>query len=357
MVDDLPSPEAREKVVIVAPFGNDATVLERIVRQGGMQPFSSLAEARTLTEGLASGWDILLLTAEACRDDLLDVVSEAVAALPLVSAPPVVLIAESVAAARQAAHRLRFGRSDLPVAILIRPCDEIEIATALGVAKETRVTQLRLRDQLRERKRAEERADFLFRELSHRVANLFAMIKSLANQTLRSEPDGRSFRAAFGNRIDGLAGVYGALRADDWEAADLETVARGAILPLLAGGADTDRLTIRGPAVRLASGIATPLGLALHELANNARKYGALSVRAGRIDVTWRHAGEGELRLSWVEFGGPQVRPPEREGFGTTVIRSALDSLSGAKVDLNYPPEGVTCQFTLPAACLAEARV
>lgn len=348
-----PVASVRPRVVVVAPFGSDGRVLERIVRGAGMEPVGCPADPEALARKVEAGEDILVLTAEGCRPDLLRAAADGLAGLPLWSAPPVVLIGERESAARQAALHLRQGRRDLPVAILMRPCEEIEIATALGVASETRAAQYRLRDLMEERRRAGERAVFLLDELGHRTANLFAMIKSLANHTLRAEPDPRAFRTAFNERIDALARTYGALRADDWEAADLETMVRGVVLPLLADGADADRVSIEGPCVRLVSGAVTPLGLALHELAGNARKYGALSSGAGRVAVTWQHPAGGSLRLSWSERGGPEVVPPARQGFGTRVIRQSLESLDGATVTLRHPPEGVTCEFVLPETCLA----
>jgi two-component sensor histidine kinase len=339
---------AQERVLLVAPFGSDAGVLRRLLQRDGMEPTICAADPVALGRALDVSWDILILTAEACRPDLLDAIAARMDALPVWSAPPVVLIGESEGASRDAAQHLRLTRKDLAVSILIRPCMEVEIATAAGAAREMRAAQYRVRDLLEERKRAEDRATFLFHELSHRVANLFAMIKSLSNQTLRREPDPRAFRAVFNDRLDALAGVYKALRADEWEMADLDSLVRATVLPLLAEGGDADRVEIDGPPTQLDGGMATSLGLALHELGNNARKYGALSTPDGGVRLHWwREAGR--ITLQWREFGGPAVEPPEREGFGTTVIRSALRSVKGATVELEHHSDGLRCEFVFPA--------
>jgi two-component sensor histidine kinase len=339
---------AQERVLLVAPFGSDAGVLRRLLQRDGMEPTICAADPVALGRALDAGWDILILTAEAFRTDLLGAIAARMDALPVWSAPPVVLIGESEGTSRDAADHLRRRRRDLAVSILIRPCREVEIATAAGVAREMRAAQYRVRDLLEERQRAEDRATFLFHELSHRVANLFAMIRSLSNQTLRRAPDPQAFRAAFNDRLEALAGVYEALRADDWEAADLESLVRAMVLPLVAEGSDADRVVIEGPPTQLGGGMATSLGLALHELANNARKYGALSTATGAVHIRWQ-SEEGHVRLHWREVGGPTVKPPEREGFGTTVIRSALYSVKGASVELEHHPDGLRCDFVFPA--------
>ena len=350
---DPPEPEAASRVIIVAPFGADMAVLKRIVAAHDLRPVTAPGECGPLEERLAAGWDILVLTAEACRPRILSCVAARLLDLPVWSAPPVVMLSETEIAGRKAAGLLREARPDLPVAILIRPCDEVEIASALSVARQSRVGQLRVRDLLEDRERAVEHSGFLYHELSHRVSNLFAMIKALAGQTLRHTPDPGTFLGAFNDRMDALAGIYGAMRADDWETTELDAIVRGAVLPLLADTEAINRFTADGPPVRLVADVVTSLGLALHELGNNSRKHGALSVAQGRVSVTWsRSAGGDGLDMRWQEAGGPEVHPPTREGFGTTVIRSALKG-EGASVDLDYRAEGVVCRFRIPRRFLS----
>jgi two-component sensor histidine kinase len=106
---------------------------------------------------------------------------------------------------------------------------------------------------------------------------------------------------------------------------------------------------MHGPKLRLNAAAAQTIGLALHELATNAGKYGALSTDAGRVDVGWRLDCD-IFAMSWTERDGPPVRPPERQGFGTTVIDSMAKLTLGAEVELDYALSGLVWRLTCPAA-------
>jgi two-component sensor histidine kinase len=135
--------------------------------------------------------------------------------------------------------------------------------------------------------------------------------------------------------------------ANEWQGVDVEDLARAQ----LAHFADLvgSRLTVYGPTVRLNAAAAQAIGLALHELATNAGKYGALSVDAGRVDVRWRLDGD-VFAMSWTEREGPPVSAPQRRGFGTTVIEAMAERSVDGKVDLEYALSGVTWRLTCPTA-------
>jgi two-component sensor histidine kinase len=109
------------------------------------------------------------------------------------------------------------------------------------------------------------------------------------------------------------------------------------------------RIMVDGSPVRLNATAAQAIGLAIHELSTNAGKYGALSVDAGRVDVCWRLDGD-VFAMSWAEFSGPPVSPPERCGFGSTVITSMVKLTVNGAVQLDYVPSGVVWNLTCPAA-------
>ena len=202
-----------------------------------------------------------------------------------------------------------------------------------------------LRDRS-EQRRAEERRALLVAELNHRVKNTLATVQSLAEQTLKSSPRPADFAAAFRGRLRALARAHDLLTRENWAGATLGDVARAALAPWL-GGEGGGRVGVEGPRVLLAPRQALALSMALHELATNAAKHGALSVSAGRVSLVWRREGPA-VAVGWAEADGPPVRPPERHGFGTRLLGRALSAELGGAVELEFAPEGVRCAARLP---------
>lgn len=202
-------------------------------------------------------------------------------------------------------------------------------------------------EDITERKRAEEQQRLLTNELNHRVKNTLAIVQSIANQTLREVPDPRAFQAAFTQRLMALSRAHNLLTTEAWSGADLYDVVAAALQPFQQQLGDV-RIAIRGPSHRLSSNAAVALILALHELATNAVKYGALSNDTGRIEVTWDIDDRARnLRLSWVERGGPKVAAPVRRGFGRRLIEASASQLGG-EIDLTFPAASVQCRIVLP---------
>jgi two-component sensor histidine kinase len=151
----------------------------------------------------------------------------------------------------------------------------------------------------------------------------------------------------FTGRIQALAAIQELLAQNEWRRVDVEELVRAQ----LAHFADLvgSRITVHGSPVLLNPAAAQAIGLALHELATNASKYGALSTDAGRIDVGWQ-SGVVVFTINWTERDGPPVRPPERQGFGSTIIDSIAGGTLGADVRLDYAPLGLEWRLTCPAA-------
>ncbi|WP_135468079.1 PAS domain S-box protein [Crenalkalicoccus roseus] len=196
------------------------------------------------------------------------------------------------------------------------------------------------------RREAEQRQRLLIGELNHRVKNTLATVLSLARQTARRAGPGpvEGFLADFQDRLMALARGHDLLTARTWRGATLEEVAASALAPWRGagdGGAQT-RIRLEGPPVWLAPRQALALALAIHEMATNAAKHGALSLPTGQVVLTWRREEEGWVDLAWEEGGGPPARPPERQGFGTRLLRSGLPNElgQGATVTLDYRTSG-----------------
>jgi PAS domain S-box-containing protein len=192
---------------------------------------------------------------------------------------------------------------------------------------------------LSERKQAEELQRLLGNELNHRVKNTLATVQSIINQTLRGAADTEGARTTLNARLVALAGAHDLLTDRSWAAADLVDLAARAVAPFVSG-----QIALVGPSVDVSPSQALALSLALHELATNAAKYGALSRPEGRVELRWA-VQAGRLNLSWRESGGPRVVPPTRQGFGSRLIEHALSRDLDGKTRLEFAPEGVRCSI------------
>ena len=209
------------------------------------------------------------------------------------------------------------------------------------------------------RQEADERQRMLIGELNHRVKNTLATVLSLARQTERSarraqaapDPGAESFAMAAGDasfvadfqaRLLALARGHDLLTASTWRGAMLQEVAAASLLPWRDAEDTAERITVAGPPVWLAPRQALGLALAIHEMATNAAKHGAMSGPDGRVSLTWGRDAEGGVEVRWVETDGPEVTPPTATGFGTRLLRQGLGTElgPGSEVILDYPPEG-----------------
>lgn len=202
-----------------------------------------------------------------------------------------------------------------------------------------------------EHKAAEERQRLMLQELHHRVKNSLATVQAIAGLTARTAPSIDAFHVAFNNRIRSLGRTHTMLVSGNWQCINIEELLRSE----LGGFADdrTQRLIYAGPAVELPSEIALSLGLAFHELATNAAKYGALSVPDGRVSVSWSLLDDApedrrRLELRWIEQGGPPVKTPEREGFGSTLLQKVFAVQDGSTAELRYCEDGVRFRAVVP---------
>ncbi len=197
-----------------------------------------------------------------------------------------------------------------------------------------------------ERKRSEDQVRFLMRELSHRAKNQLAVVVAMARRTAERSDGIADFEKVFSERLMALARSTDLLVSQDWRGVSLAELIDAHLLPFTAG--NKSRLAVDGPPIELGPDAAQSVGLALHELATNASKYGALSVPTGAVAIRWGHTSGDALRIEWTESGGPPVVPPARTGFGSVVIqRTVAQSLNG-EVTHEYRPEGVYWAIELP---------
>ncbi|MBH0112306.1 CHASE domain-containing protein [Novosphingobium sp. YJ-S2-02] len=188
--------------------------------------------------------------------------------------------------------------------------------------------------------------DSLTRELNHRVKNTLANVLSIAALTRRRSKDIDDFTQSLTARIRALSATHDLLSQSDWGFAALGDVVRSELAPYMEGNESHVEMT--GPDIKLAPNDAMSLGLAIHELATNAAKYGALSTVGGRIHVNWQLLSHDLAEIDWREEGGPPVVEPSKRGFGRDLIEKIVAHELKSEVDLRFKPEGVECRLMVP---------
>jgi two-component sensor histidine kinase len=176
------------------------------------------------------------------------------------------------------------------------------------------------------------------------------VIQSIAAKTFSDTSDTRASRLAFEGRLMALASAHDLLTSESWGSAKIREVIKTTLRPFAA----EHRLDVSGTDLRVRPQAAVSLSLALHELATNAAKYGALSNDAGAVTIRWK-VTKGDLpmfQLVWREHGGPAVIPPTRTGFGSRLIRQGLSGELGGPVTLDYAQDGIVCTVEVPVANL-----
>ena len=194
-----------------------------------------------------------------------------------------------------------------------------------------------------DRKEAEERQSLLAREVDHRAKNALAVVHAIVCLTRSDSVD--QYVTAVEGRIQALARAHSLLSESRWQGANMAQIIEEELAPYRTSG--FDRVKISGRGVSLEPAAAQALALAVHELATNAAKHGALSASSGGIDVAW-HLDAGSVHLRWSEFSGPQVKRPVGGGFGIRVITSSVESQLGGKVDFDWRIDGLRCAIRMP---------
>jgi PAS domain S-box-containing protein len=242
----------------------------------------------------------------------------------------------------------------------VRWLETLGLAHIEGVGDERRavgvvgtVADITARKEMEDERRARaEKEHLLMREMNHRAKNMLSVVDAIAHQTATRSPE--DFVSRFSERIQALSANQDLLLRTEWKGVDV----KGLIHAQLAHFADLigSRISANGPALRLKAASVQAVGLAIHELATNAGKYGALSTETGRVDVGWS-AGDGVFTMYWSESGGPPVSPPQRRGFGTVLMGVMAERSVGGEVELDYAPEGLRWRLTCPAASALETTL
>jgi len=208
---------------------------------------------------------------------------------------------------------------------------------------------------LSERQSYEEKIQYLMHEVNHRSKNLMSLVDAVAQQTASAGPE--DFLRRFSERLRGLAASQDLLLQTEWKGTDLATLVESQLLHFrdLLGR----RIRLDGPPVDLSPRATQTLGMALHELATNAAKYGALSSTEGRVEITWRRFEEDgvpKFSISWVEKDGPRVKAPVRAGFGGRVVGTLVERTLSGRVRHDYAETGVVWTLTCQSSSIVGAE-
>lgn len=229
---------------------------------------------------------------------------------------------------------------------------ELDLAQVMRVRLlEVMVAQREQRALEAARQAAEQQA-LLVRELNHRVRNMLGLIKGLVHQTARGASTVEDLTHRLHDRVHALSRAYTQIERAQWKPSPLERL----VLDETQAFAEPGQVRPGGDPVELQPNAYLSFALVVHELATNARKYGALSVTEGRLSVHWQVNAAGQLLIDWQESGGPAVAPPAHRGFGTRVITQALSHQLGGSAELAFEPQGLHARLSVARGFLTRSR-
>jgi two-component sensor histidine kinase len=222
----------------------------------------------------------------------------------------------------------------------------VDISLTVSPVKDARgkiVGASKIARDISEKKRAQAQQELLSREIEHRTRNLFSVVLSVVSGSFAGKHSVKDAEAAVVNRLSSLGETHFMLIDKEWQGADLAEIVRSEMGPY------GDRVQVEGPSLMLGASAAQSLALALHELATNAAKYGALSNATGLVHIRWSTLasnGSGRFTFHWQERGGPPVSPPTRKGFGSVVLEEAMTEHYDVPPRIDFSIAGVTYELS-----------
>lgn len=300
------------------------------------EDYKTITQRSILTGWNVVAWAPVAVVAGPLRTTLLWLLLGAVAIVGLAAIAAAVVarqIAGSVRGLAREARRLGRGEDMVPTAYPVHELAEVSAALAEASSR---------------RREAETEIRFLMRELAHRSKNQLTVISAMAKQSAQGSESVEQFVESFQHRIYGLARSTDLLLAHGTQGIALRDLFKTQIDPFRPE--DPARVTKTGPNVRLNMQAAQVLGMAVHELATNAAKYGAFSLPEGRLKVQWSRADDGRLHVTWREYVPGFVPPAERSGFGTVVLKTMVGGALKADVERIMHADGIEWVFSIPLA-------
>lgn len=336
-------------VLVMAPLGRDADLAFRTLIDVGLH-CRLCRSVDDLHAQPAESYGTVLLTEEVLTEGTVRTLAALLDAQPAWSNLPVTILTG------RSMHGPGLIRKSLAEALgsrrgivfLERPVRVATFVSVMQSAVLARQRQYELRDQLIARQKAEAHARMLTEEMKHRIKNSLGLVGAIASQTFRKQRPVEESLETFSARLKSMALAQDVLTQSNGDGASLHQLISQALEPYRQNDGP-DRIAISGPEVWIGGRRITSLTMAMHELATNALKYGALSVDAGRVAVCWRVevvSGIKRLHIEWREHGGPPVTPPSQRGFGSLLVERGLAMELDGKAEIAFRPEGVVCEIT-----------
>jgi two-component sensor histidine kinase len=330
---ELSSQAPLDHVLVLAPYRRDAEYLRALLIEQEIR-VELCPDVADIDACLARSPGVLIATHEALTPAILASVARHLAVQPTWSEMPIVVLLDRSSPNVRVRAELARAWPQARQLFYQRPVMPVELVSGVQSALLARLRQRDVRDHI-------DREIELRRELNHRVKNILASVTSIFEMTRRGAETIDEFADDFRGRLDALSKVHSAVFHATGDVVSMAEIVDLTFEPYRASG--SDRALAAGPPFILGRQAGTTLALALHELATNAIKYGALSIPEGRVSFTWG-LEDGELWTSWRESGGPTVVEPSRAGYGTRYLRSALTSLFGHAPTITFDPDGLRCE-------------
>jgi two-component sensor histidine kinase len=327
-------------VLVLAPFRKDADYIAAFLREQEIEVKSAKADDN-LIEHLARSPGIIVLTHEALNPQVVAQIAAHLAEQPDWSEVPIIVLLERTAPIARIRGQLQKSWLGSRLLFYTRPIAQLELVNGIQSNILVRLRQRQVRDAI-------ERERELRLELNHRVKNILASVTSIFQMTRRGALTVEELASDFTGRLLALSDVHTAVFEAGGEEVSLSAIVDLTVSPYNSEG--VSRIAVGGPDVIISRDAGTAMALCLHELITNAIKYGALSYPDGHAEIVWAVTitDHPEFSLKWVEIGGPPVREPTRQGYGTRYVRSALGSLFGKPPEIAFALEGFRCSISGP---------
>lgn len=332
-----PSTETLSTVLVHTPLDKDMHVLEELLASDHARTLRSI-NAESLDQLLQGTVDALIVSQEGMTKKALGVFEKHLNTQPSWSELPIILLVDSDLHVPNLISQLRGWLPRSKLIILQRPVRRTEFTTVLQSVLAGRRHQYSVRDHLSYQEE-------LRRELNHRIKNIFATVQALFEMSRRGADDIEALTQDYRGRLHALTAVHTRLYERSDKTIEVKTLINDVKGPF----AVNEQIRATGPDVLISGELAETAALAFHELVTNALKYGALSLPEGYVTIAWaRQEDDAQmLDIDWVESDGPKVKTPEKRGYGTRFIESALTS-QGGSVSLDFASDGLRAKLSLP---------
>ena len=328
----VPTESELDWVLVLAPFRKDADYVAAFLREQKIEVKAAKADG-DLVARLALSPGIIVITHEALNPQVVDRIATHLAGQPDWSEVPIIVILERTAPIARIRSQLLTSWPGSRLLFYTRPIAPLELVNGIQSNLLVRLRQRQVRNSI-------ERERELRLELNHRVKNILASVTSIFQMTRRGATSVDGLTSDFAGRLQALSNVHSAVFESGGEHVSLSAIVELTVSPYNSNG--VSRINVSGPELVVNRDAGTTIALCLHELITNAIKYGALSHPDGYVELLLSVAknASAEFSLSWTEVGGPAVREPTRQGYGTRYVRSALGSLFGTVPEVVFAPEG-----------------